>query len=302
MPTFFFASGLFATKWIHERGWRALVNGKLALLAWVFLAWQLMMFVYKYAAAETLPGQLDSSLLEHVLRVLAAPLRPNAELWFLWALVVFFVSAKLVRHRPSPRVVLSAAAVSLAWSSVVTPVLGPERLRLLGGASAAPLYFVFFVTAERYRGLIRDFVSRVRFWHATIAAAAWTVAVGVFDLLAAAPDVPGGMFFEQLVGIAAGVSVAVLIAPIAAVRYLGRNTLPVYLSHTTFVVFFAIGYYRSGAHVTGPVGLAVPWMVAAGAILLGLGLHQIARSTVLFRPPSWFGVSEKDVGAAAADL
>jgi fucose 4-O-acetylase-like acetyltransferase len=292
MPTFFFASGLFATTWIHQRSWRALVNGKLMLLAWVFLAWQLTMFVYKYAAAYTLPGQLDASLMDHVLRVLVAPLRPNAELWFLWALIVFFVLAKLLRDWSSPRVMLSAAAVSLAWSSIVVPDLGPERLRLLGGASAAPMYFVFFVTAERYRRSIRGVVSRIRVWHAAPVAAAWIVLIGTYDLLAPAREEPGVMFLEQLMGVAAGVSIAVLIAPIPAVRYLGRTTLPVYLSHTTFVVLFAIGYYVSGVHVAGPAMVVLPWLVAAGAILLGLGLDRIAGSSVLFQPPSWFRVSE----------
>jgi fucose 4-O-acetylase-like acetyltransferase len=102
------------------------------------------------------------------------------------------------------------------------------------------------------------------------------------------------MFLKQLVGVAAGVSTAVLIGRAAAVRYLGRNTLPVYLSHTTFIVFFAIGYHLCGVHLTGAVALAVPWLVAIGAILLGLGLFRIAGTTVLFRPPAWFAVSEKE--------
>jgi uncharacterized membrane protein YcfT len=294
MPTFFFASGLFATAWIHERDWRTLVNGKLALLAWVFLAWQLAMFVYKYAAAYTLPGQRDDSLLDHVLRVVVAPVRPNAELWFLWALVVFFVLAKLLAGRPPARLVLGAAVVSLVWSGVVAPWLGPERMRVMGGASAAPMYFVFFVAAERYRLTIRDVVSRARPWHAAVVALLWSVAIGGFDLLGRVQAVPGAMFLEQLVGVAAGVSVALLIAPVRAIRYLGRNTLPVYLSHTTFVVLFAIGYHLLHGHLTRPLVLLVPWLVAATAILLGLGLHRVAGSTVLFRSPSWFTVRAKE--------
>jgi fucose 4-O-acetylase-like acetyltransferase len=293
MPTFFFASGLFATRWIHERDWRTLVNGKLALLSWVFLTWQIMMFIYKYAAARTLPGQRDDTLLAHMLRVLVAPVRPNAELWFLWALVIFFVSAKTMRNVPSPWAVAGAAALSLVWSGVVSPALGTEGLRLLGGAGSAPMYFVFFMVAERYRGTVRRVVSRVQRWQAAAVVAAWAVAIGTFDLLAPTSDTPGVTFAGQLIGVTAGVSLAVLIAPVATVRYLGRNTLPVYLTHTSLIVAFAIAYHASGAHLSGPALLVAPWLVAATVISLGLGLHRVAGDTVLFRPPAWFRLHEK---------
>lgn len=289
MPTFFLASGLFATAWIHERDWRTLANRKLLLLTWVFLAWQLAMFAYKYAAALTLPGQRDDSLAAHLVRVVVAPVRPNAELWFLWALVVFFVLAKLWREIPSRRVVLGAAALSLLWSAVVSPALGVDRLRLLGGAGAAPMYFFFFVAGERYRDDILATVARLRRWQAAALVAGWAIAFGWFDILGPAGEVPGAATFaKQVTGVCAGVALAVLLAPVAAVRYVGRNTLPVYLSHTSLVVLFAIAYHASGIQPPPPIRAALPWLVAVTAIALGLGLHRVAGDTVLFRPPAWF--------------
>ena len=301
MPLFFLASGLFAGRWMLV-SWRRLANDKLAPLVWVFLLWQVAMFGYKYLAAVVLPDQQDTGLADHLLRVLVAPLRPNAELWFLWALVVFFIGARLVVHWNRWATLAVFTAVSLLWSTAVYPLLGGAGQRLLGpGLGTFPMFFVFFIVGALFRDRILAVVEGVAWWVAALVAGAWIVAFPVLHLDAVV-RFPGAVFVGQVIGIIAGISAAVLLARVRPITYLGERTLPVYLSHTTFVVVIACALYLAGVSVDSPLALAIPPLIALAAIALGLLLYRFTAGTVLFRAPDWFRVrDDRAVTADASD-
>lgn len=293
MPLFFTMSGIFAGQWV-QRPWRRLINGKLALLAWPFLAWQLAMFAYKYGATFTLPGQENDSFAEHVLRVVVAPVRPNAELWFLWALVLFFVTAKVLRSWPPGVLLASAVALSVAWSSLLQVLPGHEVVRLAGpGLSGVPMYFVFFVAGMVLKDRILAAAGRVAWWQAAIGFAVWAVLFGVFEVLEPVDVVPGVRFVGQVCGVVGGSSLAVTLARVRALRVLGQQTLPVYLSHTTFVVVMASCLHALDAGASSWPGSLVVLSVAVLAILGGLALQRLWGDTVLFHPPSRFAITER---------
>ncbi|MDQ0145986.1 acyltransferase family protein [Pseudarthrobacter niigatensis] len=285
MPLFFLMSGLFAGKWIAVP-WKALVNGKLALLVWVFLLWQPVMFAYKYLAGLMLPGQEDSSLMAHLVRMVASPVRPNAELWFLWALVVFFVGAKLLQKVPAWVILVASAGLSLGWSAIAQPALGENMLRLLGpGLGAFPMYFVFFMAGILLKGQVIAAVSRVS-WIAGLAGfTAWLV---VNRLLEASGGFFGRLFVIQILGAVGGLLAAVVLQHVQPLRRLGTLTLPVYVSHTFFVVLMACAIELLDLEITGHFEAATPWFIAVVAVLLGLGLHRVAASSFLFNNPQWF--------------
>lgn len=285
LPLFFLASGLFATRWVQKPSWRAFANGKLALLVWVYLVWQLSAFAYRYSGAVILTDEKDGALEDQLIRVLMSPVRANSELWFLWALALFFVLARLLRRWPSWLVVLAAAAVSVFWSTVVLPAGVHVRM---GEAGKAGMYFVFFMVGQRYSNPIRDLAARIRWWQAAFVVAAWILTLGV---LQAGLTLPAHIFYEQLFGVTAGICLAVLLARVRVVTFLGRHTLPVYVSHMTFIHVIVLTLYFTG----GPDHLslaALPWLLTPAAVLLGLALHRYAASTVLFNPPAWFAVGE----------
>ena len=102
MPMFFAVAGLFASKWL-SKSWRDLGQGKLALLIWVFLMWQPVVFAYRLLSQWVLDGLSWQYTAEQALRVLASPIRPNGELWFLWTLALFFVIGRLTtKFSPCP--------------------------------------------------------------------------------------------------------------------------------------------------------------------------------------------------------
>lgn len=288
MPLFFTAAGLFAAKWAAV-GWRELFNRKLALLVWTFLIWQVAVFSYKFGAASILPDQQDGSLASHLLRVVVSPIRPNAELWFLWALVVFFIAAKLLNKAPGWLAVGGALILSVVWSGVVREFAGDDLIRLMGpGLSKFPMYFFFFIIASRYKDQIQRFVSTVPVVAWLLVSAAWAIAVPISGWISLLPYTPVNGLITQLFGVAAGIGCARALSPFPPVSRLGQQTLPIYLSHTTFVVGIACGIYALGVNVAGPLAWLLIIAVVSVAILLGLMLERIAGKTFLLRPPTWF--------------
>lgn len=294
MPLFFFAAGLFASKWVAH-SWRDLANGKLALLLWVFLLWQVAMFAYKTIGGAILPDQNDAGVASQLLRVVVSPLRPNAELWFLWALVIYFVAAKLLsRMRPAVSLIL-AGAVSVAWSGVVLNTLSDSLVRAMGpGLEKLPMFFVFFLAASLFSRQLLTTVASANRWWATAYLALWIVLFPVLDIARGLSDVPGVVFVLQVAGLFAGVSAALLLAWCTPLRYLGERTLPVYVTHTTFIVTFASVLYVSEVR---PVQLwaqaGVAWLALGASVALGLLLYRFAADTFLFRQPRWFALRSR---------
>ncbi|MGM7671278.1 acyltransferase family protein [Microbacterium sp. A93] len=299
MPLFFAMSGLFATKWLRS-SWRELMRSKIVLLVWVFLLWQIPIIVYRIIGGELLPGMVQTHLPQQLETWAWSPLRANAELWFLWALVAFFLAGRLLRRVPTGVLLLGAAAVSVLWSGVLWQGFAgwePGEIRhLLGtGFHKAPAYLIFFLAAARGSSLVRDGVARLprTVWAAV--AAGWFVAFVWLDVLDGHRETIGVEFFGQVCGVIGGVALAVTLQwiPVVArgLAHLGRHTLEVYVSHTTVVVAVCcMLYLLGGPDGTGSPLLAAPWggwtvaAVAALAIGVGLLVGRAARGAPALRP------------------
>ncbi|MFB9071607.1 acyltransferase family protein [Citricoccus parietis] len=298
MPLFFAMSGLFAAKWLAA-GWGDFLRTKASLLVWVFLLWQIPVIAYRIIGGHLLPGMVHTDLGTQLETWAWSPLRANAELWFLWALVLFFLAGRLLQRVPTGWVIGSAAALSVVWSGLVWPgatgLEGGELRHLVGtGLFQAPAYFLFFIAAARGSSRVRDGVARVpqTVWAAV--AVGWLVAFAGLGLLEDQRDQPGVVFLCQVCGVVGGIALAVSlqrIRPAArALAFLGRHTLEVYLSHTTIVVALTCLLYLTGSPL-----LAAPWAawtvvaVALAAIGLGMLLGRAARGTWLLEAPAALG-------------
>ncbi|MEW1979470.1 acyltransferase [Citricoccus sp. NPDC079358] len=296
MPLFFAMSGLFAAKWLAA-GWGDFLRTKASLLVWVFLLWQIPVIAYRIIGGSLLPGMVHTDLGTQLETWAWSPLRANAELWFLWALVLFLLAGRLLQRVPTGWVIGSAAVLSVVWSGLVWPgstgLEGGELRHLVGtGLFQAPAYFLFFIAAARGSSWVRDGVARVpqTVWAAV--AVGWLVAFAWLGLLEDQRDQPGVVFLGQVCGVLGGIALAVSlqrIRPAArALAFLGRHTLEVYLSHTTIVVALTCLLYLAGSPL-----LAAPWAawtvvaVALTAIGLGLLLGRAARGTWLLETPAF---------------
>ncbi|WP_181397372.1 acyltransferase family protein [Cryobacterium arcticum] len=276
MPLFFALAGLFAPKWLAVP-WNHLWNSKLRLYVWVFLIWEVIGSVV-FMLGLSLRGQ-GVGVRQSLLALLVSPVAPRFELWFIWALALFFVAAKLAR-RVDYR-------VQLALTGVVSMVAlsGWETANVGWSGSARHL---FFFLAGLY---LRPVILRLGSIPPTLAAgvvALWAVlstTVAVFDLR----TVPGLYFANCLIGVVAGVSISRVLAGVPRLASIGRTTLPIYLAHTPLIILLSFVLSTPLLFpVLAPVAGGVPPVLAAIAVALALWLNRAAAPTplrYLYQPP-----------------
>ncbi|WP_058595409.1 acyltransferase family protein [Microbacterium testaceum] len=291
MPLFFAASGLFAVSWVERRSWREVFSKKLILLLWVFLIWQPVVFAYKVAEMLFLPDQPDNTLGTQFAKVVLSPLRPNGELWFLWALALFFVLAKLTARAPIWVRVGLPALFSVVWMSVASSV--PEgTLRIIGdGWEGALKYYVFFAAAVAFSPRILRFYNEARLTTLLVLLTAWVTVGGLTSLGIITMHFPGGRFALCLLGVIGGFALARLLRGVPGLSRIGSNTLPIYVAHIPIIVACTVPLWLLGAApaIRGAAGLSVLLLAAvavAGAWWLHRGLIRTRAGSLMYAPPA----------------
>ena len=288
MPLFFLASGLFAAS-IITRTWPTLWRTRLSLLVWALLVWTLVRFGYFSLLAN--PAGFDET---NPIDLLLAPVRPSNGLWFLYALALFFVAAKLMRNRVDWRVQIGGAAVlsvlffaradtgNIAWNGIGR-------------------YFVFFLLGCYLREWILAFVNRpTRLGALGLGlgfAAAFLVLAGIILTVdARVPFITGTLVLVSLLALGAGLLVARFLLGFRAMSwlaYVGRNTLPIYVVHVLFVsALTSLLLLARGAAWLDRLGPVLPVLVAGGAVAASLLVWRLVRDLPLLRygfiVPRWF--------------
>jgi uncharacterized membrane protein YcfT len=277
MPLFFVLAGLFAPKWL-DVDWRALLRAKILMFTWVFAVWETigtLVFPLGLASADKPIGMGGL-----VKALLVSPVLPRFELWFIWALALFFIVAKATR-RADPRLQLVltgfVAAVALTvWAD-----------RTTGWTGSAKFYF-FFLFGLYARRSVLAFGERARPVVLTMLFVVWagvSVALFVLDLR----GVLGFYFVNCLLGVCAGVAISRALSRLRWLGSVGQQTLPIYLAHTPLII--TIAFVISLPPVLAlvePGTLLVPPVAAVVAVLLSLALHRVCLRcglTVLYAPP-----------------
>jgi uncharacterized membrane protein YcfT len=280
MPVFFAASGLFLAS-VLRRSWSDLWRTRLSLLVWPFAVWLLLRFGWFWLVPlPSRPSENDPA------RLLAALWAPANGLWFLHALVVFTVLAKVTLRVPATVQLATAGAVSAALLGPWTlPWDYPERL----GS-----YYVFFVGAGLLGPRLRAAVATAR----PGTARRWTVALGgVCAAYVLAPGVLHDLLRLPLAVVA--VMTAFLVASRASGTWTGRAltrlgglTLPVYVAHLIVLGGLVTLLLSAEVQVLGTAHEA--WLLpalTAVAVPVSLLVHTVltrARLGVLYAPPAWF--------------
>jgi uncharacterized membrane protein YcfT len=279
MPLFFVLAGLFAPKWLTVP-WRALLRSKVLLFWWVFLLWETLgTLVFPLGLAA---GDKPVGLAGLAKNLVLAPVLPRFELWFIWALSLFFVVAKLVRSVDGRLQLLVAGAVSAVALTVWVD-------RTTGWTGSAKFFFFFLVGIYGRRHLLA-FADSCRPLIGSAVVLVWAVASAVL-FLTDERAAPGLYFVDCLLGVAAGIVVSRALTSVGWLRRIGRQTLPIYLAHTPLVLVmtFLLSVAGSG-DLLGRAAWLAPPAVAAVAVSGALGLYTLLRrvgAAWLYEPPSW---------------
>lgn len=288
MPDFFLISGLFLASRI-DRPWRAYADTKIMHFAYFYLLWMTIQTALKgWSGPDGVWG-----LPEYWLTALVEPL---GTLWFIYVLILFFVTAKLVRHVPVWIVLPVAAALELA------PIhTGWIAIDEFAGR------FVYFYTGYVAARWIMSFaagVARVDAPSLLAFLATWAV-VNLWAVQSGLAFMPVLSMVFGYAGCAAVITLAQLMTRtrvFEAVRYCGANTLPVYLAFFLFMAATRVVLLKTGIITDGG---AISLIVTAAGVIGPLVMHWIALRTparFLFVRPAFARLSGRGDQPAAGAL
>jgi uncharacterized membrane protein YcfT len=280
MPDFFLISGLFLAR-VIERDWRTYLDRKVVHFAYFYVLWVTIQFAFKA------PGLAAEHGGSGVAKLYAeAFIEPFGTLWFIYLLPIFFVMTKLTRGIPVLVVWTVLAALEIAHIQTGWTVIDEFAAR-----------FVYFYTGYVLAGRIFQIAAAVqaRPAFAAYALTAWALLNG-FYVFSGLADKPFVSLTLGLIGAAAVVAVSALIAKsemFSALRYLGRNSIVVYLAF-----FLGMAASRSALLKTGlvPELGTVALLVTACGIAVAVAMFWAVRGTslkFLFERPAWARLQAK---------
>lgn len=255
MPLFFFVSGLFAYRVVTQPDLGVFLRDRIGNLVYLYALWATLLFVATDVALHLVQGRpLDIG------RQLAIFWNPELNLWFLYALAIAFVLARLLRNAPAWAVLLVACAIYVALVSSGNWRHMPFLERL---ARLFPFFWLGLTAAPLTARLVERFY---RLW--PLAAAAYlAMAWAVYD---SALSAVGPLTFAiTLTGIAALLMLARWMSDFDWSRILalvGASTLAIYVTHKITLFYLDYGLMRLGVDFPGLGLLKVLPLVAVGVV------------------------------------
>jgi uncharacterized membrane protein YcfT len=274
MPDFFLISGLFLAR-VIDRDWRTYLDRKVVHFAYFYALWVTIQFAFKAPGLATEHGALGVALL-----YAEAFVEPFGTLWFIYLLPIFFVVTKLTRNVPPLVIFAIAAALEIApvdtgWT--VIDEFAARSVYFYLGYVLATRVFQIAAAAQRRPALAGYLLT------------GWAVLNGLY-VFSGLADKPFVSLTLGVAGAAAVVAFSALLAKsdmFAALRYLGRNSIVVYLAF-----FIGMAASRSLLLKSGliPDLGAVALIVTACGIAGAVALFWATRNTplrFLFERPAW---------------
>lgn len=261
------------------------VAARVVPLLWLYLLWQPVVLAQRMLLNGLQVRPFDP--VGEASRFLAAPVRPNGELWYLWALAIHLVVIAATR-RARPVVVLGpAVAVFVLCNGFGRMLLGDDGWHLLGpGLQGMPQFVFFTLLGARLRTLRPAQRPEAL---VVIALCAVLCSVGLHGLSSAVTATPP---LETLAGVVAALALAHLIAPTwtgAVLGFIGQRSTAPYLTHMSILTLLVGALVLTGRTPTGGGRLpALAVMVALAVLVPVMTLDTVENSRFrwLFRTPS----------------
>lgn len=304
MPEFFLISGLFLSRGI-SRDWRSYADRRVVHYLYFFVLWSVILIALKIAIFAGQPALALGYLL-------ASPYAPFSALWFIYALALYSVAAKLLHDFKVPVWLILIAGAIL---NLVPLPSGSNSLIFLGELAD---YFIFFfagyIFAPRMFSLANALIAKPLFGVAVLAVWALVNASLVFSSgfeltptqiqmgWASSPLIRLPLAFSGAVAVclAAGLlSRTLLSTPLA---YMGARVLAIYLS---FLIPMGIAreiLLRIG--VADPTTLSVLVILAsiAGPLVVEAIIAKTGWGPFLFARPAWAHIGPSSTKSKPASV
>lgn len=292
MPIFFVVSGLLASSAV-QRPW-SMTKSRTIGIGYLFLLWHFLYTVYTFAVNTLVNG--DTDLATTITTFFANVIVPPGGYWYLWALVVYFVIARLTRNLPVGLVLGAAALLNLARPLTVDAVRWlAEPLGAASMIDAASLNLVYFLAGVHGVALLRriSIENDPRLLQLSGTAAITGSIIRVME-----PGLRGLSFLPLAAAwIVFGVLVAVRLSAYEPVRqfgsFVGARTLPIFVLQFPLIFLLYKGLGSYGAFVAGNPFAQALFPIVFTALFTGIALVVYAaamkgRARLLFAaPPAW---------------
>ncbi|KQR48737.1 hypothetical protein ASF87_07805 [Microbacterium sp. Leaf161] len=256
MPLFFLISGMFAGRVVNAPAgtpWRR----RAGRLAAVYVIW---VVIQTFVLALT--PDFDTARAENGWQLLAQLTISPTNLWYLLALAVYLLVARLVRQVPT--------AVVLPVAFVIAAVASAGVIPDLGNLWQVVQNLLFFLAGLRLRSVIERFAAASSPFRTLMLGTAYVAAVGAVGVLGMR-QWPGVWPLLAIVAVAFGVAACATIDHCASVvarplRWVGQRTLPIYVIHMIPLALID-GALRGAGWLTTPATEVVWPVVLTGAVI-----------------------------------
>ncbi len=282
MPDFFLIAGLFAGRAINKSP-PDFFDRKILFYVYFYALWAAIIYFVKQVAMGP-GGSLAGFLFVF--------LEPVSDLWFIFVLPFFYLTALAVRSLPFIPVILGAIILHCVSALYLTGGIYTLNSNMTGWTliDSYTLFLVFFLAGHRWRDWIFGFadIAAKHLTYTAITLCAWAI-MNYWTIKTGLVALPGATLLFGLTGAMAVIAAAVLLSQMnlsAWIAYAGRQSLTIYLSFilpmaATRMVLIKLGWTDVAAIS------AVTIAVALGSPLL---LERLTRRTplaFLYHRPAW---------------
>lgn len=216
MPFFFFIAGLFIHKALFS-DLNVFLKSKVAQFFYLFVLWSVVRYLTDTVPRHFILNDPEADL-SSVLNIFVDP--PGG-LWFIYALLIFFIIARITRSFP-----IIALSISLLLFALSSQSGQYEFINQLAR------FFPLFLLGYLISGKVLAIAEKVKLYHLIIPAAFLLFAAQIKDTTWADPAI--NSFLLSLFGIASGIVIAKIITRFSVfsfVNYIGQKTLVIYVMH-----------------------------------------------------------------------
>lgn len=231
MPAFFFVSGLLAANAIINKPWKKVFTSRVTNLFYLYLLWGVIQWLSIYSISTGITGHrisnnINSSYAQSPQEFVELMLLAMSSSWYLYALGLFFLFAKLFRKQRLP-LMIGALALNYAAVDKIIPGWGPESLSQ---------YFIYFLIGAFYSSAMIRLSewrrSNLLPWGGLLALSLLHIWLGLDKSI-----------FLCIMTIAACIAVTRKLNQyfnMSLLNWVGKNTLQIYVLHRIFIEYFGM--------------------------------------------------------------